>query len=277
MTETIKRVLSALVVLALFLPALFFLPRPYWAAMLFIGAFVALREWGRLCGFSATSRGSYLIATAFLGWFAYAWLQPYRYGVLLHAPAAAFWVIIVPMWLYSKWHITSKPLLAVIGWLVVLPAWLALVTLREISAPFLLAVLGVVWIADSAAFMVGKTWGKNKLAPIISPSKTWEGVAGAMVAVSGYAALIAYAPWLAADLPGVRDAWLWVIMAACLIAALSILGDLFESWMKRQAGMKNSGTSLPGHGGVLDRIDSLTSSLPIVVLAAPFAGLSVLR
>ena len=130
----------------------------------------------------------------------------------------------------------------------------------------MLALMGIVWVADSAAYFAGHQWGKRKLAPSVSPGKTWEGVAGAALAVAVYHALVwnfgfgLHAPGLA-------------LAAAALVAILfplSVIGDLFESWIKRQAGVKDSGTLLPGHGGVLDRIDALTSTLPLAALTVTF-------
>jgi phosphatidate cytidylyltransferase len=144
---------------------------------------------------------------------------------------------------------------AAVGMIVLLPTWAALLYLRERGPWILLAVLAVVWIADTAAFFSGRRFGWYKLAPAISPGKTWEGVAGAM------AALLLYASAVSAAVHGLR------IMGALLMAMtllyFSVLGDLFESWIKRVADRKDSGTLLPGHGGVLDRVDALTAALPI--------------
>src|SRR5262249_46458483 len=131
----------------------------------------------------------------------------------------------------------------------------------------LLAVLGAVWISDSAAYFVGRRFGKRKLAPSISPGKTWEGVAGALVAVVLYALA-----WAALGKPGNRllGGPLGVLALAAALAGLAvvgIIGDLFESLIKRQAGVKDSGTLLPGHGGILDRIDAPVAMLPLAVLA----------
>jgi phosphatidate cytidylyltransferase len=115
-------------------------------------------------------------------------------------------------------------------------------------------VLAIVWIADTAAYFSGRRFGRHKLAPAISPGKTWEGVAGALGALALYA--VALGP-----LAGLPLLPLLVIVSALLY--VSVLGDLFESWIKRVSGMKDSGAMLPGHGGVLDRIDALTSTLPI--------------
>ena len=123
--------------------------------------------------------------------------------------------------------------------------------------------LALVWIADTAAYFAGTRWGRHKLAPAISPGKTWEGAAGGLAGVLVYASAI-----MAAMVEGI--AWAPFLGAAALLAVLSIVGDLFESAAKRQAGVKDSGALLPGHGGVLDRIDSATSTLPIAAALAPW-------
>jgi phosphatidate cytidylyltransferase len=132
----------------------------------------------------------------------------------------------------------------------------------------LLAVLATVWISDTAAYFVGRRFGRLKLAPSISPGKTWEGVAGALLAVGVYAAAWAAlgAPqtfWLA----GTRSAPIGFLAILLGLAVVGIIGDLFESLIKRQAGVKDSGTLLPGHGGILDRIDAPVAMLPLAVLA----------
>ena len=145
------------------------------------------------------------------------------------------------------------------GWIVLLPTCLALYQLRAIDPLLLLGLMGVVWVSDSAAYFVGRLFGKHKLAPEISPGKTWEGVAGASVAVFFYALIwgqVLQSTMLA----------LGLILFALMLAGLGIIGDLFESLMKRLAGVKDSGNILPGHGGILDRIDALTSTLPVAVL-----------
>ena len=122
-------------------------------------------------------------------------------------------------------------------------------------------VLAFVWIADVAAYFAGRSFGRHKLAPEISPGKTWEGAAGALVATVIYAIICAMvSPQLSAIVKG--GYWVLCIGVAALLCAVSIIGDLFESQVKRQANVKDSGALLPGHGGVLDRIDSVTSTLP---------------
>jgi CDP-diglyceride synthetase len=142
-----------------------------------------------------------------------------------------------------------------------LPVWLALVQLRQAGPLALLAIMAVVWLADIGAYFAGRSLGKHKLAPSISPGKTWEGAIGGGVAVLVYGLL------LSSRLPAILAGNLPLLLVVLvLLTAISILGDLFESLLKRQAGLKDSSKVLPGHGGVLDRIDSLTSTLPLVAL-----------
>jgi phosphatidate cytidylyltransferase len=146
---------------------------------------------------------------------------------------------------------------------VLVPAGLAALSLAPAQ---LLLALGLVWIADTAAYLAGRAFGRRKLAPSISPGKTWEGAAGAAGATLIYAIICALpgAP-LGAYVQGAG--WVAYLAVATLLCAVSIAGDLFESAVKRQAGAKDSGALLPGHGGVLDRIDSITSTLPIAALS----------
>ncbi|MEI7429553.1 MAG: CDP-archaeol synthase, partial [Betaproteobacteria bacterium] len=148
------------------------------------------------------------------------------------------------------------------GLVLLLPTWLALIQLKQLGALTLLAIMAIVWLADIAAYFFGRTFGRHKLAPSISPGKTWEGACGGALAVIVYGFILQY------KLPDIfsnHPVLLFFLLA--FLSALSIIGDLFESLLKRQAGLKDSSNVLPGHGGVLDRIDSLTSTLPLVALA----------
>ena len=173
--------------------------------------------------------------------------------------AAAFWLLLAPLWLWRGVAAGHKRLLALAGVPVLLPAGLAMVAM---PAPQVLAVLALTWIADTVAYFAGTRWGRHKLAPSVSPGKTWEGAAG------GLAGVLVYAGIMAAMVEGI--AWAPFLGTAALLAALSIVGDLFESAAKRQASVKDSGALLPGHGGILDRIDSATSTLPIAAALAPW-------
>ena len=183
--------------------------------------------------------------------------------------ATIFWVVGAPSWLAQKLR-PSPSTCAAAGWIVAWPAWLAFVVLRDTSPWLLLALAGLVWVADIAAYFAGKRFGRRKLAPAVSPGKTWEGVAGCMagVAVYGIVLSIVAATW-PTPISGLFEpaAGIATILAMLGLVAVSIVGDLFESWMKRGAGLKDSSRLLPGHGGILDRIDALTSTLPVAALA----------
>src|SRR5690349_18832366 len=169
----------------------------------------------------------------------------------MYALSAAFWMGIAPAWLYYRWEIRARLLLGIIGLIVLLPCWHAMAWLQSSPTRLLLA-MGVVWVADTAAYFIGRRYGRRKLAPLVSPGKTWAGVWGAAAAVSLYWVLV----WIATPAGTVR--LVPGLILALLMTMLSIVGDLFESWMKRVAGVKDSGGLLPGHGGLLDRVDGLT-------------------
>ncbi len=264
------RVATAAVLLPLFIGGLFFLSSRDWAFALLPLMLAGAWEWGALAGFGRACNVSFCagVVLSALGIFfipqhgsAAAVAEWVVYGI-----SVAFWCGCVPLWLGIPWRVRNPWVLVLTGWILLVPTWLALVSLQAIPL-LLLAILGFVWVADIAAYFAGHTWGRHKLAPSISPGKTWEGVAGAVVAVAVYYGLV----WNS----GLRD----MIPASGFVAAalatvllpLGIIGDLFESWIKRQAGVKDSGRLLPGHGGVLDRIDALTSTLPLAALAVSWA------
>lgn len=174
--------------------------------------------------------------------------------------SAAFWIISVPPYLKQLYAIKNPLILMLTGWILLLPTCLALYQLRAISPELLLGFMATIWISDSAAYFTGRSFGKHKLAPRISPNKTWEGVAGALVAVLLYGLIWDF--WFIEESLAAK-----LIPLLLFMAILGIIGDLYESLMKRQAGVKDSGNILPGHGGILDRIDALTSSLPFAILA----------
>lgn len=255
------RVLTSVVLMAGFLAAVFLLPAIYWAFLMLIFISIAFWEWAGMAAFNKSWRIIYVAIIAILGAMvtladdmAMPALQPQVmfYSILL---AVFFWLILTPAWLIARFQIRQPLMLALIGLVILFPTWLALVSMRDISPWLLLMVMGAVWIADSAAYFTGKRFGKRKLAPKISPGKTWEGVFGAWLAVSIYGLILCMSMSLT----------YWVIVGLLGITVLSIMGDLLESLIKRQAGVKDSGTLLPGHGGILDRIDGLTSSLPLVM------------
>jgi phosphatidate cytidylyltransferase len=266
------RVLTALLLLAGFLAALFLLPFYGW---LFFSSLVAALggwEWGSLIRLRRRGRLIYsLISMSLsvaLGWLVFnsntGMVRQEQLLIALFALAGLFWLLIVPLWLLAKWNMKKLLPGLLTGWVVLLPACLALMQLRAVHPLLLLACMAAVWVADIAAYFCGRAIGRHKLAPTISPGKTWEGAIGAFIGVTLYGMIIAWA----AELFFNKSISNYVLAGILLIlTAVSILGDLFESLIKRQAGVKDSGAILPGHGGLLDRIDSLTSTLPLAGLA----------
>jgi len=259
------RLLTIAVVLPVFLAALWLLPNGWWALLLLLACLLAAHEWARLSGFdrAAESRFQALLAAACIAlWLAGGASRSVAADAAalaertLYALSALFWCVAAPLCLWRKFRVRGLTALCV-GLVMLLPTWLALTRMQHEPLQLLL-IMGVVWIADSAAYFCGLAFGRRKLAPAISPGKTWEGVVGAFAAVALYALMLD-----AADhgRHGVN-----VVILGTAMTALSIVGDLFESLCKRQAGVKDSGNLLPGHGGVLDRIDGLVAALPMAAL-----------
>jgi len=270
------RVLTAVVLVPLVLAALFLLPPAGWGAVSLGAIVIASGEWANLSGYRKPAWLMFVAGTLAIGcWLLFATPAGFDRGwpdaVVLAACGGAtlFWVMVAPSWLHYRWRPASAFPLAVVGWMVLIGAWVAVVELQARSPWLVLAAMAIVWIADTAAYFAGRAFGRRKLAPEISPGKTWEGVYGALAAVTVYA--LALAPLAAAA--GFSGAttpiviFVWVVFALVL-ACLSVAGDLFESLLKRQAGVKDSGRLLPGHGGILDRIDALLAAMPPAAVAA---------
>ncbi|MBI3371157.1 MAG: phosphatidate cytidylyltransferase [Betaproteobacteria bacterium] len=265
-----SRVLTAAVLLSAFLACLFLLPEQAFAALPCMIVVVAAWEWGGLTSIKGLARYGFAAGCAA----AYALVAFGLDGrhleqissAILYGLAAGFWVLVAPAWLALGVRLKTRPLAIAIGALVIIPAALAMAGLRERSPALLLALLALVWVADCAAYFAGRRFGRRKLAPATSPGKTWEGVAGGLAASLAYAIILALAAPRGLPVPEGWMEWAAYALIAVLLCALSVVGDLFESAAKRQAGVKDSGALLPGHGGVLDRIDSATSTLPVAAL-----------
>jgi phosphatidate cytidylyltransferase len=274
-----QRVITAVVLLAILLPALFYpSPLPFEAVTLVLIAAGAW-EWGRLNGLPQT--GAMAVALACLLLCAGSWQAGLiaRQLPLLWSVAGAAWVL-AGAWLLrggvAGWPKITRGVRLVAGVLALWLAWLAVAQARAIGVNFLLSVLVLVWVADIGAYFAGRTFGlkfsKSKLAPAISPGKSWEGVWGGMVGV-----LVLAVCWVAADLkfsvqvPSLytrlaQQGWWLLAVAVVFLAAMSVVGDLVESLIKRSAGAKDSSALLPGHGGVLDRVDALLPTLPLAMM-----------
>ncbi|POR53681.1 phosphatidate cytidylyltransferase [Paraburkholderia eburnea] len=262
------RVITAIVLLAVFLPVTLFAPVAAFGALIGLVVVFAAWEWARLLKAGKVGSIVYAAIAAVLV-FASTRLESAR---PLYQAAGIFWLVAGP------YVLVRKPVLAAGAWRVFLLAagfvifaacWHALVGARVLGVAFVLSLLLVVWLADIGAYFSGKAFGKHKLAPSISPGKTWEGAVGgwAAVMIVSVAALVlqVFEPTLYSALAaqlGVGRA----LFVLTVLVAFSVVGDLFESMLKRQAGVKDSSGLLPGHGGVLDRIDALLPVLPLAML-----------
>ena len=263
-----ERILTAVVLLAGLLASVLWMSRIAWIVLVGIFVAAAAWEWAALTGLGRIGRGVYACAMLAVGI-----LAGYAAGegvtsvsAWLYAAAVVFWAVLVPVWLWERPAFANPLMPLAAGVAVLVSCAAAMVALREGNPTVLLGIMAVVWISDISAYFAGRRYGRNKLAPSISPGKTWEGVYGALAAVALYA--FGWMVFGGPRPPVLRHAVLgelWFVLLFLAFAVAGIVGDLLESQMKRQAGMKDSGNLLPGHGGILDRVDAL---LPVLPLAA---------
>lgn len=264
-----QRIITALVLLPIALGGFFLLDGAAFAW--FIGLVVTLGawEWARLAGLQAQPlRVAYAVAVAVL--LAALYMFP------LFAPALL--VVAVLWWLAATFLVLTYPDSSrywgampgrlLIGLLILLPAWQGLVLLKQWpqANALIIAVMVLVWGADIGAYFSGKAFGKRKLAPRVSPGKSWEGVYGGLAASLSITLVV-----------GLQQGWsasglVLALLGAAVVVLISVVGDLTESMFKRQSGIKDSSNLLPGHGGVLDRIDSLTAAIPVFAALLWLAG-----
>lgn len=258
----LKRLLTAAVLIPLVVWGILRLPTPAFVAA--TGVFIALAVWewtGLIPLRTLPAKSVYLLVFAGLGGGAWYALQQQSglLGALL--PVAVIWWLLAAAWL--RWPQVGRDWVAfkcMLALLALLPAWLALGVLHgyaDRGPELALFIFVLMWVADSGAYFAGKRFGRHKLAPRVSPGKTWEGVAGGL---TGSALLAVFAgQWFGWS--GDRLIAFVVLVLAC--AAISIVGDLFFSLLKRQQNLKDTGHLFPGHGGILDRIDSLLAAVPV--------------
>ncbi|MBK5352222.1 phosphatidate cytidylyltransferase [Pseudomonas sp. TH41] len=265
-----QRIITALILLPIALCGFFLLEGSGFA--LFIGLIVTLGawEWARLAGFTAQPiRIAYAAVVALMLFVMHILpgLAPWVLGAsVLWWGVATYLVLTYPR---SSDHWASAVCKLVIGLLILLPAWQGLVQIKQepLGNWLIMAVMVLVWGADVGAYFSGRAFGKRKLAPQVSPGKSWEGVYGGLLLSLVIAAVVGIVrDWSFAQV-------LMGLLGAALIVFISVVGDLTESMFKRQSGIKDSSNLLPGHGGVLDRIDSLTAAIPVFAvllwMAAP--------
>jgi len=259
---------------------LFLLPPAGFGVAVLVTVTVGAREWARLLGLATGGQVAFAAALALTGSVLLLLATPVAGDgwspptvAIACGAATLFWLAMGIPSVLCDWQPAARWVRMLAGFVALCGAFVAVVELQARSPWLVLAAMAIVWIADTAAFFAGRRFGRRKLAPRISPGKSWEGAAGGIAAVALYALLLVpLASRLRADAaPGAAAIALWIAFAVG-VAALSIIGDLHESLLKRRAGVKDSGTLLPGHGGVLDRIDALTAALPLAALALSLGG-----
>lgn len=259
------RVVTAIALLLGLLACIFLLPAMVWALVVAVVLWVAAGEWLRLVAAEGVLAWCFrLLAVLPAPLFA---LLPqedaHMLGLAIHLGAVSFWWFTVSAILRLKPQFREGIGRYIVGLVVLVPASLAMIQLREMSPWLLLGAMAMVWLADIGAYFAGRAFGRHKLAPQISPGKTWEGVVG------GGLAVLVFVLVCQAAVPTLQQLGLPILVLFTLLyTATSVEGDLFESLLKRQAGLKDSGNLLPGHGGLLDRIDSLLPTLPLAAAAA---------
>ncbi len=260
------RVLTAVLLAPLVMVGVLLLPT-LWLALLMAG-FVAMAawEWSGLAGFDGQAARAGFVALVLLC-LTSLWLAgANKLDLFILAVAALWWLVLLARLALIKridQPSQMEPVLLLLGLLVLVSPWLALVHLHHLPADgpvVALCLLMLIWIADTAAYFGGRRFGRERLSALLSPGKTWAGVYAGLVAAVVWGALVAV--WLGL---GATQALLFILICE-LAAVVSVVGDLFESLLKRRRGIKDAGSLLPGHGGMLDRIDSLTAAAPIFAL-----------
>lgn len=258
-----QRIITALILLPIMIYMLFFSGSTLWAAFSSLICLLGLWEYTRL----AKTPYPYTYLTCIGVFFLFAFLGDWQLPNIAWYLVLAFWLILMPLWLYHKWYVQEQ-WSRLLGIMLFIPFWFALLKLRiapdvwtttHKNAPntniTLLMVMMMVWIADSAAYFVGRAIGQHKLAPVISPKKSWEGVAGGWLAVLLFTLFVQHY--------FIGFSWWALLLLASVLTFVGIGGDLLESWLKRAANVKDSSQLLPGHGGVFDRVDSLIAVIAV--------------
>jgi phosphatidate cytidylyltransferase len=265
-----QRVITGLVLIIAFAGSLLLLPAMAFVAVIGVLILLGAWEWSRLAGLESLTQQLLYVAVVAAAMAAHHW-GAVGSPIALLVIAAGWWLLML-FWVLDYPHSArrwdNRPVVLLMGLMVLLPAWIALYWLlgRLHGAGWLALVVGLVASADIGAFFGGRAIGRHRLAPAVSPGKTWEGVVcGLLLALLVGAAA---AHWL--GVAG-HDWFGWLALMAVTSFA-GVLGDLGESMIKRARGVKDSGSILPGHGGVLDRVDSLTAALPIFVLGLAILG-----
>jgi len=267
-----QRIITALVLLPFVVGSVLFLPLNLFSIVWAVVMTIAAYEWLKLS--NVKSKLPQLLGLISLNAaFILVWFYPSAYFPIEWFILIAWLIVIIsftgdPVARLQRCSGSTYSIISIaVGCAVIFPTWLAMVLLHEHNPWMVLHVFGIVWIADTGAYFSGKLFGDRKLAPAISPGKSWEGVWGALIAVTIYSMVVSY--WWQYDEQHSR----WLFVLVCVFAAIaSVAGDLLESVFKRTSGVKDSGRILPGHGGVMDRLDSITAAAPVFTAGYYLAG-----
>jgi phosphatidate cytidylyltransferase len=259
-----ERVITALILAALVLLVIFLLPHDATMAALALLVVAAAWEWSAFPRFTQHSARVFYVAFVAACVGATWWFGVERQEMDRLIQAALAWWVFALVWVAIAPARVNRVTAAGAGLLVLVPAWLALARLHAAGPQLLLFLILLVVAADVGAYFAGRRFGHNKLAPRVSPGKTWEGVLGGFIAAALMAAVGVW--WFKVDAPRFLSLCIVVVVA-------SIIGDLTESLFKRHAGLKDSGRLLPGHGGLLDRVDSVTAAAPVFLIGLERLGL----
>lgn len=258
-----QRIITALIMASLIISAVIFLPTQILALALAVIICIGAWEWTTCTGFNGVIYKTFYVSVISLCLVACLFVMDKPWIVLVIFCGLLWWLIAMYMVICyqtkMKLNITPGILKAVIGIIILVPSWLSLILIhaKTSGVSLVLFLFLLIWLADISAYFSGRKFGNRKLASNVSPGKSWEGVYGAIIVSFLFA--IAYTFY--ADMQFLHAVFFTVLVL--ITASFSILGDLVESMFKRMAGIKDSGNILPGHGGVLDRIDSLTSAAPV--------------
>jgi phosphatidate cytidylyltransferase len=265
------RILTAFILIPLVIGGVFFLSQAYFMVITLLITLLASWEWSRLAGLRyRVKRVLYVVVQCFLLLILIVFTATQQWKVLIGV-GLIFWSLLAIYLLWAR----SKPILPTIphdvriglGWLILTCCWISLQTLY-FTPVYLFFMLLIIWLADTAAYISGRLWGQHLLAPTLSPKKTWEGL------IIGLIITFLTAMFIQTLFRGTNPA-LWQVFLLILFTSLAaIAGDLFESQLKRLEGLKDSGHLLPGHGGILDRIDSLLAAAPVFAGSLLLLGLT---
>jgi phosphatidate cytidylyltransferase len=270
-----QRIITAAILIPIVIAVIFLLDTVWFSALFAVFVGVGAWEWAGLCKISKKYQYLYSLVTVLILAGLYSASNSGIYNSLILS-GVVYWIIAVALvFSYQKQRnfLPKSPLaLLIIGQLLLIPMWVSLTVLKSFpgnGAILIMLLMLLIWGADTAAYFVGKKWGKRRLASRVSPGKTWEGSIGGVIA--GIAIALAYV--IVSD--AMPNQGIALIGLSFLTVSISIIGDLMESMVKREADIKDSGSILPGHGGVMDRIDSLTAAGPVFVFGIVHLGIGI--